>query len=228
MLAVSAENLQKYYYKDTPRQIQAVNHVSLEIEQGEMVAIMGPSGSGKSTLLHLIGCLDRPTTGRLDVLGVNVLKCSEKRRAAMRSGDISFIFQELGLIMDRPVLENVMLPMYFSNMSLKEGKKAAINALDRVGLVNCANRKPSELSGGQRQRVAIARALAGSCKLLLADEPTGSLDQATGDDMMRFFQMLCYQGVTCVIVTHDSHMAQQTGRVITLKDGSVSGMYDNR
>ena len=196
--------------------------VSLEIKQGEIVALIGQSGSGKSTLLNIIGSLDSWDKGHVEVLGLDFSKTKESRLAAMRNKDVGFVFQSFNLLEHLTCIENVVLPSSFTTTSEKDANAAGMRALERVGLVDLAHRPPGELSGGQKQRVAIARALFSGPKLLLCDEPTGNLDSETGENVIEFFGELNRDdGVTLLIVTHEERLARFAQRVIHIKDGVI-------
>jgi len=200
---------------------QVLRGVSFDIEPGELTALVGQSGSGKSTLLNIIGGLDQPDAGEVEVLGIDTLKASDAKRAQLRNESIGFVFQAFNLLEHLSVLENVTLPASFSK---KDGDVIARGreALRRVGLSDFAQRKPGELSGGQKQRVAIARALYGSPKLLLCDEPTGNLDSDTGKEVIDFFRELnAKDGVTLLIVTHERRVSSIAKRVIAMRDGML-------
>ncbi len=200
---------------------QVLRGVSLDVEQGELVALVGQSGSGKSTLLNIIGGLDQPDAGEVEVLGIDTLRAGDARRAQLRNESIGFVFQAFNLLDHLSVLDNVVLPASFSRKDgnrLSRGKEA----LRRVGLSDFAHRKPGELSGGQKQRVAIARALYGTPKLLLCDEPTGNLDSETGKEVIDFFRELnAKDGVTLLIVTHERRVSSVAKRVIAMRDGMI-------
>ena len=221
MHVIQLSDISKIYNPNTQKEVHALRHLTANVENGKMIAIVGASGSGKSTLLRIIGCLDRPTSGAVHVLGHDLCTLSEKKRAALRSKRIGFVVQDFALLKDRTALENVMIPMYFSDMPLKQGRKAALDALEQVGLMDKVHETPNNLSGGQQQRVAIARAIASNCDLLLADEPTGALDAKTGDEIIGVFRSLQEKGCTCVIVTHNPHIAGQCDAVITIADGEL-------
>ncbi len=205
-------------------EVRALDGVSLAIEQGEMAAIMGPSGSGKSTLMAILGCLDAPTSGAYQLDGENVEKLSDNRLAAVRSRKIGFIFQQFNLLARTTALENVMLPLTYADVTGRERRKRAEEALEKVGLQDRMHHRPNELSGGQQQRVAIARALVNDPAILLADEPTGNLDSKTGTEIIRLFQQLHSElGLTVLYVTHDPFIARHTERVIRLADGQIAG-----
>ena len=215
---ISIRGLTKFY-RMGDSVVHALDNVDLDIEKGEFIAITGASGSGKSTLMHLLGCLDRPTAGRyvLDSQDVSALK--DRELAEVRNVRIGFVFQTFNLINRTSALENVAIPLFYARRgSLRE---PARRALERVGLGHRATHKPSELSGGERQRVAIARAIVNDPLLLLADEPTGNLDTATGEQIMRVFHDLNAQGVTVVIVTHEHDVAVQARRIVHMRDGKI-------
>jgi putative ABC transport system ATP-binding protein len=200
---------------------QVLRGVSFDIEKGELIALVGQSGSGKSTLLNIIGGLDQPDAGEVEVLGVDTLKANDAKRANMRNEKIGFVFQAFNLLDHLSVLENVTLPSAFSRNN-KEIIGRGREALRRVGLSDFAHRRPSELSGGQKQRVAIARALFGSPTLLLCDEPTGNLDSETGKEVIDFFRELnAKDGVTLLIVTHERRISSVARRVIAMRDGML-------
>ncbi len=196
----------------------ALRGVSLEIESGEYVAIVGPSGSGKSTLLHIMGLLDTPTRGRVLIEGRDVSRLGESERALIRRDFIGFVFQQFNLVPHLTALENVMLPLLLKGISRRERERRARELLERVGLSERYNHYPSQLSGGQQQRVAIARALANAPPLILADEPTGNLDSKTGKEIMELLEDV---SETLVVVTHDPAIARRAERVIKIKDGKI-------
>jgi putative ABC transport system ATP-binding protein len=205
--------------------VHAVRGVSLEISQGEFVALMGASGSGKSTMMNIIGCLDRPTQGKYSLDGIDVSQLSRDELADIRNQKIGFVFQGFNLLSRTSALENVELPMLYTRQHLSGSsqRERALKALDAVGLGDRADHKPNQLSGGQQQRVAIARALSNQPSLLLADEPTGNLDTRTSIDIMGVFQKLNDQGMTIVMVTHELDIAQYTKRMVVMRDGKVVG-----
>jgi len=201
-------------------EVYALNGVSLSIKQGEMLSIIGASGSGKSTLLHVIGCLDRPTSGRYLFEGTDVSRLNDNRLAEMRNKKFGFVFQDFNLLSRATALSNVELPLVYGGGRYKHLK--AMEALERVGLGGRAKHKPTELSGGEQQRVAIARALVNNPALIMADEPTGNLDSASTKEIISIFQQLHRDGITVIIVTHEADIAKQTQRVIRLHDGKVA------
>ena len=212
-------------YQTGEVEVKAVNGVSLEIFQGEFVALMGASGSGKSTMMNTLGCLDRPTGGKYFLDGIDVSQLNRDELADIRNQKIGFIFQGFNLLARTSALENVELPMLYMRQRLEGAtqRERALQALDIVGLANRADHTPNQLSGGQQQRVAIARALANQPALLLADEPTGNLDSRTSIEIMGVFQKLNEQGITIVMVTHELDVAHYTKRMIVMRDGKVVG-----
>lgn len=209
-------------YGDDENKVIALNDVSLTINKGELISIVGSSGSGKSTCMNIIGCLDRPTSGRYILNGKDVSKLKPVEQAHIRNKEIGFVFQQYHLIQKLSVLENVELPLLYRGISPKTRKKMALDALEKVGLSDKISQLPSKLSGGQQQRVSIARALAGNPPLLLADEPTGALDSKTSMEIMGFIKSLNADGMSVIIITHDMSIAKQTNRIITLFDGKIS------
>jgi len=218
---IKLENIYKRYRLGKV-DLEAIRGISLEINPGSFVVIMGPSGSGKSTLLNMLGCLDIPTTGKIFLKGEDVAKMSENKLAQLRGRTIGFIFQEFNLIPNLTALENVTLPMIFQGISEKQRKERAIELLASLGLENRVNHQPSELSGGERQRVAIARAFANNPEVVIADEPTGNLDSTTGKKIMEILVNLHKnEGKTLVVVTHDPNIAQYSQEVVDIKDGQI-------
>ena len=210
-------------YQTGEVEVQAVRGVSLEIERGEFVAIMGASGSGKSTLMNVLGCLDQPTSGDYLLDGVNVAALPRRQLARLRNRKLGFVFQSFNLLSRTTALENVELPMFYSHplISLGVQRRRALAALEKVGLGGRAGHRPNQLSGGQQQRIAIARALVNEPELVLADEPTGNLDSRTSIEIMGLFQALNDGGITVVMVTHELDIASYASRVVVMRDGSV-------
>ncbi len=197
----------------------ALDDINLQVEDGEFISVMGPSGCGKSTLLNMIGLLDAPTEGHIDIAGQEVSRSSDIRRAHFRNEHIGFVFQQFHLIRELSVLDNVEIPLLYRKVGWRDRKKRSLEALEKVGLSSRIHHRPTQLSGGQQQRVAIARAIVGQPKILLADEPTGNLDSTMGDEIMKILQDLNESGATIVMVTHDRDLAKQTNRVVHLFDG---------
>ncbi|RDI94495.1 ABC transporter ATP-binding protein [Meiothermus sp. QL-1] len=226
MTVVALEQVRKVY-RSGAIEFEALRGVSLQIQQGEMVALMGPSGSGKTTLMQIIGLLDRPTEGRYVLAGRDVTTLTENERAEMRNQEIGFVFQAFHLLPRLNVLENVEVPLTYAGYSPKERRERAIEVLQKVGLGDKLRNLPSQLSGGQKQRVAIARALTMRPSILLADEPTGNLDSKTAVEVMRLFQELNEEGTTVVIVTHEPDIAEYAGRIVRIRDGKVESDVQN-
>ena len=199
----------------------ALNDVSVSINEGEFVSIMGSSGSGKSTLMNIIGCLDVPSSGDYFFRDNNICSLTSNNLAELRNKDIGFVFQNFNLLPRLNALENVVLPLLYSGKNLKERNKLALNALEGVGLNDRIHHRPNQLSGGQQQRVSIARAIAGSPKLILADEPTGSLDSKTSLEIMEILNDLNSKGITIILVTHEDDIANYGSRIIKMKDGKI-------
>ncbi len=202
-------------------EVRALDGVELTVNPGEYCAIMGASGSGKSTMMNMIGCLDRPTTGQYFLDGVDVAQLSDTELAHVRNRKIGFVFQQFHLLSQVSALENVMLPMVYADVPVKERRERGKAALERVGLGDRINNKPTQLSGGQQQRVAIARAIVNEPVLLLADEPTGALDTKTTQEILDIFSALNASGITVVMVTHEPEVARTTQRVVWFRDGQV-------
>jgi putative ABC transport system ATP-binding protein len=203
-------------------QFKALNTVTLKIHAGDFVAIMGPSGSGKSTLMHIIGCLDRPTSGTVIIDGENISSVSDNELAQIRGRKIGFIFQKFNLISTMTALKNIELPMVFVGGTKADRERRAAELLSKVGLTNWAAHRPSELSGGQQQRIAIARALSNNPSIILADEPTGNLDTKTGEQIMKLLAALNEEGKTILLVTHAIALKRYANRVVNMLDGKVS------
>ncbi len=220
MLLIETHDLWKTYTMGA-EEIHALRGVSVDIERGEYVAIIGPSGSGKSTLMNLVGCLDSPTTGSYLLNGRRVSDMNDNELARIRNEEIGFVFQTFNLLPRASALRNVELPLVYAGMAAKDREVRAKAALERVDLLPRMTHRPNELSGGQRQRVAIARALVNNASLILADEPTGNLDSKTGAEIMALFARLHQAGNTIVLVTHEADVAAFAPRVLHLKDGQV-------
>lgn len=217
---ISLQNIEKVYRTDTVETL-ALNSISLDVAKGEFLSIMGPSGCGKSTLLNIMGLLDAPSKGVVNISGQQTGNLNDKSLAAFRNKTLGFIFQSYHLINDLQVIDNVELPLLYRDVTAKERRELAAEALAKVGLANRMKHFPTQLSGGQRQRVAIARAIVGRPEIILADEPTGNLDSAMGNEIMDILMQLNQEdGTTIVMVTHDEYMASKTHRLVRLFDGS--------
>jgi putative ABC transport system ATP-binding protein len=219
-MILSIRNVVKIYKMGSIK-VPALRGVSLEIEKGSFVAIMGPSGSGKSTLMNIIGCLDRPTEGNVEIEGIETTKMDRSKLAYVRNKKIGFIFQSFNLLPRASALDNVILPFLYSDQPKNHHRRRALKLLKSVGLENRIMHKPKELSGGQKQRVAIARALVNDPAIILADEPTGNVDSRSGLEIMALLQQLNDKGMTILMVTHDHSIAQHSQRIIYLGDGKI-------
>lgn len=217
---INISNLMKTY-KLGGETVHALNNVTLEIEKGEFLAIIGPSGSGKSTLMNMIGCLDRPQSGKYLLDGKDIGKMNDNQLATIRNQKIGFIFQNFNLLTKLTALENVELPLLYSGVATKERRERALEALNKVGLMDRSNHLPTQLSGGQQQRVAIARALVGNPAILLADEPTGALDSKTSKEILQVMKELNELGNTIILITHDLAIAKQANRMVSIQDGQL-------
>ena len=209
-------------YGQGATEVHALAGINLRVEAGAMVAVMGPSGSGKSTLLTIAGSLEEPSSGEVRVCGQELTKMSRSARARLRRRSIGFVFQDFNLLPGLTAAENVALPLELDGVSARKARRAAITSLDELGLGDRAEHFPDQLSGGERQRVAIARAVVGERQLLLADEPSGALDSANGEAVMRLIHAACKRGVAAVVVTHDAQLASWADRVVFLRDGRVT------
>ena len=219
---IKLENIVKRFYEGQENELEILHGISLEVEEGEFVAIVGPSGSGKSTLMNMIGVLDRPTSGTYILDGIDVSAAKDKELSEIRNKKIGFVFQTYNLISKTTAIKNIELPMLYAGVSRQERAKRARELLELVEMADREKHLPEELSGGQKQRVAIARAMANNPAILLADEPTGALDSKTGRLVMDLFHKLNKeQGITIVLITHSPELASETDRIISIKDGRI-------
>jgi len=221
MSLIRLQNISRVYQMGAET-IYALRDVSMEIERGEYVAIMGPSGSGKSTLMNLIGCLDSPTAGKYELNGIDVSEMDDNELAEVRNSEIGFVFQTFNLLPRSHALHNVELPLIYASIDPDLRKEMAREALASVGLADRMHHRPNELSGGQRQRVAVARALINKPSILLADEPTGNLDSRTGTEIMALFEELSRKGHTIILVTHEEEIARHARRIVRIRDGLIA------
>lgn len=226
-MLIDIKDVFKIYNEGEEREVRALNGVSLNIDRGEFVAIVGQSGSGKSTLMNLIGCLDIPTYGEYHLDGTDVTDLSDRQLSHVRNKQIGFIFQGFNLIPSLNAVENVELPLIYRGMGKEERKRLAVEALTRVGLEKRLTHRPMQMSGGQQQRVAIARAIAARPPMILADEPTGNLDTKSGVDVMNILRELWREGRTIVLITHDNEIAASARRVVRIIDGKIVEDYIN-
>lgn len=221
MSLIRLQNISRRYQMGTET-IYALRDVSLEIQRGEYVAIMGPSGSGKSTLMNVLGCLDSPTSGRYELNDTDVSEMDDNELAEVRNREIGFVFQTFNLLPRSDALHNVELPLIYAGLPSEARRQTALTALQQVGLGDRVHHRPNELSGGQRQRVAVARALVNQPSILLADEPTGNLDSKTGEEIMALFEELAQKGNTIILVTHEEDIARQARRILRIRDGLIA------
>ena len=220
-MLIEIRNVYKIYGEGLESEVRALDGVSLAIDRGEFVAIVGQSGSGKSTMMNVLGCLDIPTRGEYFLDGTDVRELTDKELSRIRNKQIGFIFQQYNLIQSLTVLENVELPLIYQGIGADRRRELALQALDRVGLSGRVKHKPVEMSGGQQQRVAIARAIATSPPIIMADEPTGALDSHTGQEVLQFLQQLNREGSTVILITHDNGIAATARRCVRLQDGKI-------
>ena len=220
-MLIEIKDVYKIYGEGLESEVRALDGVSLSIDRGEFVAVVGQSGSGKSTMMNVLGCLDIPTHGEYYLDGTNVRELSDRELSRIRNRQIGFIFQQYNLIQSLTVLENVELPLIYQGVDADERRELAMEALEREGLLGRIKHKPVEMSGGQQQRVAIARAIATHPPIIMADEPTGALDSHTGHDVLRFLQQLNREGSTVILITHDNGIAATARRCVRLQDGKI-------
>lgn len=220
-MLIDVKNLFKIYHEGEESEVRALDGVSLSVDRGEFLAIIGQSGSGKSTLMNILGCLDIPTYGDYHLDGVDVTELSDRQLAHIRNKQIGFIFQQYNLIQSLTVLENVELPLIYQGVNADDRREMALAALERVGLAGRIKHHPTEMSGGQQQRVAIARAIAAHPPIIMADEPTGALDSHTGQEVLHFLQQLNREGTTVILITHDNGIAATARRCVRLADGKI-------
>lgn len=222
MSFIRVENVSKTYGQNGSSGVRVLSDVTLEIQEGEFVCLMGPSGSGKSTLLTIMGAMNRPTDGKLIVDGIDVYGLADEQRADFRAQYLGFVFQQHHLLPYLNAVENVMLPLAILRLSSKEKRERALVVLERVGLAGKASRLPNQLSGGEQGRLAIARAIVNEPPLVLADEPTGTLDSKTGEEIMALFEQLASQGNTIIVVTHEEDIARHARRIVRIRDGLIA------
>ena len=220
-MLIELKDVYKIYGEGLESEVRALDGVSLSIEKGEFVAIVGQSGSGKSTMMNVLGCLDIPTRGDYHLNGVDVRELTDQELSAIRNKEIGFIFQQYNLIQNLTVLENVELPLIYQGINADDRRDMALEALDRVGLAGRVKHRPTEMSGGQQQRVAIARAISAHPPIIMADEPTGALDSRTGQQVLQFLRQLNREGSTVILITHDDGIAATAPRRVRLSDGKV-------
>ena len=218
---IELRNVYKIYGEGLESEVRALDGVSLDIEKGEFVAVVGQSGSGKSTMMNVLGCLDIPTRGTYRLDGVDVRELTDKELSRIRNKQIGFIFQQYNLIQNLTVLENVELPLIYQGIDPIDRRELAMQALARVGLADRAQHKPTQMSGGQQQRVAIARAISTRPPIIMADEPTGALDSRTGHEVLGFLQQLNKEGSTVILITHDNGIAATARRIVRIADGKI-------
>ncbi len=227
MALLELRNVSKIYHTGG-EEIRALDDVSLDLQNGEFISIIGPSGSGKSTLMHILGCLDSPSIGEVRLDGVDISMASPSQLAKVRNRTIGFVFQSFNLLPKLNVLQNVELPMVYAGMGGRQRRERALHALQQVDLAHRIKNRPNQLSGGQQQRVAIARALVNDPKIILADEPTGNLDTHTGELILNLFRELSHQGRTVILVTHNPEIAAVTPRRIEIRNGKIADKLDVR